>query len=75
MVDMYLIEGDPITQTQIDEGIHTSDALGKPEWQLSDGPVGQRGASADFDSFEHAVLYAVDHGYRIVEVTHRREDK
>ena len=63
MTEVWAIKGAPITQEQIDDGCYPQTSLGKTEWQFSDGPVGARGSSADYDSLEAGLC---DHsGYRI----------
>jgi hypothetical protein len=52
MQTVWIVKGAPITQEQIDEGCYPQDALGKPEWQFSDGPAGHRTTSADYASLE-----------------------
>jgi len=52
---LYLIEGSPIQQHQIDDGVFPPESLGKTEWGVSDGPPGERGYSEDFDSFDVAL--------------------
>lgn len=45
---IYIVKGGTITQVQIDADCWTPDALGKTEWNFSDGPSGARGSSSDY---------------------------
>jgi len=52
---IWIVEGGPITQAQIDDGIYPQASLGKTEWQFSDGPAGKRTESADYDDIEEGM--------------------
>ena len=41
-----------------DDEAHPGYNIGDTEWQVSDGPAGQRSISADFPTLEQALMYA-----------------
>jgi hypothetical protein len=52
---IWIVKGDPITQSQIDDGCYPQTSLGKTEWQFSDGPMGKRTYSEDYDDIEEGM--------------------
>jgi hypothetical protein len=52
---VYIVKGGLIGSIQTSQGIHTPADIGKPEWQFSDGPAGERGSSADYADLLHGL--------------------
>jgi hypothetical protein len=60
---IWIVKGDPITQSQIDDGCYPQASLGKTEWQFSDGPVGKRTESADYDDLKEGIRNHPSHTF------------
>lgn len=56
---VWVVEGGPITQQQVDDDVYSPAALGQTEWSVSDGPPDARSYSEDYASFEAAMAAAL----------------